>query len=275
MVEAPPQTAVSPACRRVVAGGGIALAILLPLCFNPFVAAPFEPPKVALFLAITASMVLARGACATVRRAGTLGRRGAGAWMAAQSRENPLLLPAWAYAAAHVLATLASSDPARSFWGAGPNPHGTITILSLVAFSLLMAEALARPEERERVVTAVLLGSVPVAIYGLAQYLGLDPLDWLTYPVPRAFSTMGNTIYLGAYLAMATPFTLARMASASGRGEALRYGLVLALQVGCLWVTFSRGAWLALLGAGLLFLGYLAWQRRSRALLLVAPLCSS
>ena len=263
---------MSPACRRLVAGGGAALAILLPLWFNPFAAATFEPPKVTLFLAVTASMVLARSACALLGRAGIPGRQRARAWIAAQSRHNLLLLPACAYAAAHILATLTSPHPARSFWGAGPNPHGTITTLSLVTLFLLMTEALAGPEERERLVTAFLWGRVPVAIYGLAQYLGLDPLEWLTSPVPRAFSTLGNTIYLGAYLAMAIPFTLARLVSAAGWGEALRYGLVLALQVGCLRVTFSRGAWLALLGAALLFLGYLAWQRRSKALLLVALL---
>ena len=81
-------------CRRVGEAGGWAIAVLLPLCFNPFAAAPFEPAKVTLLLAVVAAMAVARVASPTARR------RGVG---------DPLLWPALALWIAYRLTKRAAS----------------------------------------------------------------------------------------------------------------------------------------------------------------------
>lgn len=258
---------MSSTCRRVVTAGGLALAVLLPLYFNPFAAAPFEPPKVALFRALVAGLIAVRAVCALVEPRGGSARLPAQAAGPGAATRNPLAWPVLFYASAGVLATVASVDPEQSLWGSASNPHGTVTTLCLVAFFFLIAEALSTGEHLDRMVSALLLGSVPVAIYGLAQYLGRDPLQWLTHPVSRTLSTMGNSIFLGAYLAMVVPFTLSRLVAARERRGTWRYGVVLALQVTCLLFTRARGAWLGFLGASLLFLVCLAWRRRRKVLL--------
>jgi O-antigen ligase len=153
-----------------------------------------------------------------------------------------------------------------SLWGGRDNPQGTITVLCTVIFSLLIADGLRTHAQFNRMVSALILGSVPVAVYGLSQFFGLDPLPWITDSVSPVLSTLGRSNFLGAYLAMVVPFTLLRIADGdAGRSQA-RYAFVLALQIGCLWLTLARAAWVGLLGGTLSFLGLLAQRRRSRAL---------
>ncbi|MDW8270444.1 MAG: hypothetical protein RMN24_14890, partial [Anaerolineae bacterium] len=178
----------------------------------------------------------------------------------------------WAllFAGAHLVATALSPDPRLSLWGSADSLHGAITTVCGVAFFLLLTDALRQGDRLDRMVTALLLGSVPVAVYGLVQYIGLDPLPWMTDSVSPVLSTMGRSNFLGAYLAMVVPFTLFRLVERHDAQSRLRYGFVLALQMGCLWLTLARAAWLALVAGCLCFLGLLAWRQRSRSLALWA-----
>src|SRR5207253_2269274 len=70
-----------------------------------------------------------------------------------------------------------------------------------------------RREQVERLVTAALVASVPVALYGLIQHLGLDPIDWQLSAAAheRVGSTIGNPIFVGGFMIMVVPLTLARL----------------------------------------------------------------
>ncbi len=255
-------------CRRLVAAGGLIVALLLPLCLNPFAARPFEPVKVPFFISVVAAMSLARLTRLMLER-----RRGSAAFPVAKgsvspSAAGPLVWCILLYLGVLAAATIGSVDPQRSLFGQQHSPHGLLTALSLVAFCLLIYEAAQEPHYPQQLTGTLLLGSMPVITYGLAQYIGRDPFDWTLRGVSPVFSTMGNTIYLGAYLAMVAPFSLLRIATAGERSERLRYGLVAALQVLCLLLTRARSALLALMAGGLLFLGYWAWRGQRRALLL-------
>lgn len=254
--------------RSIVEAGGLAVAVALPLCFNPWATPPFEPAKVALFRGVTAAMAAAT-AIAWFRKPDLSDRlAGRRIWADLQRWrvDNPMALPALAYVAACVLATATSIAPQMSLWGPGDNPQGTITMLCAVVFFLLIADGLQTRTQFDRMVTAMILGSVPVAVYGLGQFFGLDPLPWITDSVSPVLSTLGRSNFLGAYLAMVVPFTLLRIADGSEDISRIRYALVLALQIGCLWLTLARAAWFGFLGGALLFLGLLALRRRSRAL---------
>jgi len=252
---------LGPRCRSLLGRAALAVAILLPLCFNPLAATPFEPYKVAVFGAAVLAMAAVRAAC-------WLGQRPRGGRApvgeATHSGRNPLLGPYLAYVAALLLATLASVDPRLSLWGRRVAPHGLATSMAQVAFFLLAAEALTDAVQVARVGPAIVAGTVPVALYGVVQQVGLDPIPWRLSPVWRPFSTMGSSLFLGAYLAMALPFTLAGLARASAPADTLRYGAVLALQALTLVLTRARSGWIGGLAGTLIFLHYLRRHGRLR-----------
>lgn len=244
--------------------GGLAVCLFLPLWFNPFSAMSFEPAKVALLQSITISLIVAAVGSFFFDRSSTRTTR-LRRWIG--SMNNPLALPVSSFALVSILATLTSVNWSLGLWGPRDNPHGLITLLCSIAFFLFMAYALQSGEYLDRFITVLLLGSVPVAVYGTAQYLGLDPLDWIANPISPSFSSMGNPNFLGAYLALVIPFTLLRIIIASSQNLRLRYGLVMLSQLACLWLTLARGAWLGLMGGCLAFLAVLVWRWRSRSLL--------
>jgi putative inorganic carbon (HCO3(-)) transporter len=108
--------------------------------------------------------------------------------------------------------------------------------------------------------------SVPVAIYGWLQYFGLDPLDWDITSLSPVHSTVGYSLYLGAFLSMVVPFTLFKILGGhtEGPNQPIPFVIILILQVMCLIFTLSRGAWLGLLGGCMVFFWLLAsrWQKR-------------
>ncbi len=237
----------------VAEAGGVSVAVVLPLLFNPWQRAAFEPAKVTALLAIVVAMSALSLICAF--KSGRAGK-------AVPLSRHPLFWPVTALVIAHVSATVASDAPTHSLWGKLHNPQGLLTTLGLAALFLLLARGLVSEGQLHRIVTALIFGSIPVTIYGLAQFVGLDPLPWITDSVSPVFSTLGRSNFLGAYLAMIIPLTLSRIVSGAGR----RYTVVLMLQVTCLWLTLARAAWLGFVIGTLLFAGSLARRWRNAVL---------
>ena len=80
-----------------------------------------------------------------------------------------------------------------------------------------VASKLALPERPlvdlavERALTAVILTSLPISLYGILQRYHLDPLPWGGDTVNRVTGNMGNAIFIGAYLIMSTFAALGRV----------------------------------------------------------------
>ena len=117
-----------------------------------------------------------------------------------------------------------------------------------------------RPAWRIRAVRALCGSAVFVAFYGIFQYFFTDlSLKWLD---PSRFALLGGRVcatfpnpnFLAVYLTLAAPFFLMLMKRRGGR-PALRllWGLGLSAVVLCILFTWTRGAWLGLLGASFLF----------------------
>ncbi|MEP7188365.1 MAG: hypothetical protein ABI901_04135, partial [Roseiflexaceae bacterium] len=62
----------------------------------------------------------------------------------------------------------------------------------------------------DRLITVAILGSLPAVGYGLVQHYQIDPLPWKGDVVSRVASTMGNSIFVAAYLLMIVPFAMYR-----------------------------------------------------------------
>jgi tetratricopeptide (TPR) repeat protein len=183
----------------------------------------------------------------------------------------------------YILATLASVAPRASLWGSYQRLQGTYTTFSYIVIFLLALQGLRTREQIERVVTTAILVSLPIALYGILQHYGRDPLPWAADVTGRVASNMGNSIFVAAYLIMVVPLTLARVVESfsailadegegahsttlrlgSGQGSrrggagvtsnmalATCYVFILAAQLICIVFSKSRGPLLGLL-AGL------------------------
>ena len=151
--------------------------IFVPLLFNPFSTRPVEAVKAAVFESLV--VVMLAGLALEGRKRKDFAPRQAGDLsVVARLRlrlwtERPYFLPALAYLAACGLATLLSGDPGGSFRGAASG-QGMLFVASLVAFFLAIAESVRSLARGEWLVSGILIGSLPVALYGCIQYFGLD-----------------------------------------------------------------------------------------------------
>jgi O-antigen ligase len=127
--------------------------------------------------------------------------------------------------------------------------------------------AVARPESRRRIFAVILLATIPVALYAVAQHLaGL--LDLPLRRMERPASTFGNPAFLGAFLVLVTP--LAVCATLFGRG-AMRWvgALAAGFALPALYATQTRGAWLGMAAASVVAIWLLAPTRALRRGLLL------
>ncbi len=237
--------------RRWLERGGWLVAFLLPLFFNPLALNdPFESGKVLLFQLIVLGMI------------------GVAVWPGGGKerwwRGNPLAVPVVVYGVIVGLATAVSTDIRVSLWG-DAYPHGALLTLAVLLFFFLLTTALQAQRQVEKLISVILIGSVPVSLYGIIQFLGLDPLVWSHDSISPVHATLGRSLYLGGYLAMVIPFTLIHLIrhnAGSQRRRQIAFGFILVLQVSCLFFTLARGAWLGFLGSMVLFSVLLARRRR-------------
>lgn len=258
----------------IVETGALVVVSLLPVCFDPFahkveILWRFEPIKVMFFQSVMLVVLIMVGALTLFDhcRYPLYKKTHPPISSYRMYDRNPLALFASLYMVVYVLSTVYSVDPRLSLWGAGWNPLGTITTLLAVLFFLLLAEAIHTRQQVHRIINALLVGSIPVTAYGIIQYLGLDPFNWISSALSPVCSTLGRSNFLGAYLAMIVPFVLWRISTVRGWKETSKYILILMLQVMCLLLTWARAALLSLLGGSLIFLVILAWQKQDKMLL--------
>lgn len=111
----------------------------------------------------------------------------------------------------------------------------------------------------------LLLASVIPVAYALQQRLDLNFFALATRDVTRPGGTLGNPVFLAAYLALLLPITTVRFWQARRRPPELAlWSTVAVLQAGGLLVTQSRGALLAVMLGMLLLACFAAGYARAR-----------
>ncbi len=206
------RTSLSIWCERVIEGGWLIALLLIPTYFNLLSARHFEPDKATTLRSIVIIM-LAAALIDGLERFANRRSTGEGArtdpwWRRVVAA--PLALPTIIYAAVFLLATVVSIAPAVSFWGSYQRLQGTFTNLSYIGLGVLIALYLRRREQLDRLVTIMILASLIAACYGLIQHVQLDPLPWRGDVITRVASTMGNSIFVAAYMIMVLPYALYR-----------------------------------------------------------------
>jgi hypothetical protein len=203
--------------------------IAVPIFFDTMSTRIFEPDKIVLFRNIVLVMLVALFLRGLITLPGVMahGARSAGAdgaseggdapvgarrpgWRRAMAR-NPMLLPVIVFALVYTLATIHSVLPGISFWGSYDRMQGLYTWLNYIAFFFVLAYSIRSWAQVERVISAIVFASVPVAVYGIMQHLHWDPVQWGAPTDVRVASTLGNAIFIGAYLLMTMPFAAYRL----------------------------------------------------------------
>jgi len=267
------QTKLGLFCEGIIEAGWLAAVIVTPLFFNFYSYRVFEADKVSLLRSIALAMVLA-----WVIKLLEGGSRRSRQESASSFVRTPLVIPTLIFAALYILTTVTSVVPQLSFWGSYNRRQGTYIALSYMAIFLLMLETLRRRQQLERLIAVVLLTSLPVALYGIIQHYNLEPLVWIGGSgAARVESTLGNPIFVAAYLIMVVPLTVGRLVGALPGAEkktvssfvrAGCYFLLLALQLLCIYFTQSRGPVIGLMGGLFFFFLLLAVSKGRKGLAL-------
>ena len=253
------QTRLSRICDAIIEAGWLAALIVTPLFFNTFSNRVFEPDKLHLLRSI--ALVMAVAWLVQLLDSGFRKQpNGPGPW--SRVRSTPLLLPTLILVFSYLLSTALSVIPRISFFGSYVRMQGTWSYLSYIAIFAMVLTHVRNRAQVNRIFYAVIMTSLPIAIYGILQKAGLDPLPWGGDVVERVAANMGNSIFVAAYLIMAVFLTLERLLDSLAAifsmeqgsiADSLRAGayfFVLAVQILAIIFTQSRGPWGGLL-AGL------------------------
>ncbi len=269
------KTKLSEFCDRILEAGWLIALVVAPLFFNVYSDRVFEPDKLSLVRSL-----------ALVMAAAWLTKTLAGAWggekasrqqtLWASIRETPLMLPTLLMVAAYILSTALSLAPHISLWGSYQRLQGAYSTFSYIVIFFMILTTLRRREQLDRLLNTIILTSLPIAIYGILQHYGRDPLPWGGDTKTRVASNMGNAIFVAAYLIMAFFVTVERLVRSfiilfdEKRGDIAHailagcYGAALGLQVLCIIYTQSRGPWLGWFAGLYMFvlLGLISLRKR-------------
>ncbi len=271
--------------------------IIVPVLVNP-AGLVYDLPRVALLRALTLVMLGAHFAAQTFRSRRPPNDSEQGQWSGIK-----IVWPLYVMAASVLLSTLVSISPLDSVWGSFFRQQGAYLSLAYLAWALLIVAYLRTSAQRQRLLAAIILSGTLVALSGI-----IEPFYWhKNLFVWRAGGLQGNPIFLGAYLIMVMPFTLAGLVAAADRrpptddhrppttdhrpptagqrpkgnnqetrrawlvGRSLWWmvlgSVALALQMAALALTQSRGPWIGALVGVVLWADLMLWQRHRLAVM--------
>ena len=208
------RTRVSILCDRVIEAGWLAAVIVVPLFFNIFSNRVFEPDKLSLLRSIalvmsTAWLIRTVEDRRVSQATGVTQTSDTSFWQ--RVHQVPLVLPTLLLVLVYLISTVLSVTWKVSLFGSYQRMQGTYTTISYVVIFFLTLQGLRTKRQLNRLLTVMILSSFPVALYGLIQHFGMDPLPWGGDVQRRVASNMGNAIFVAAYLIMVVPLTLTRV----------------------------------------------------------------
>nr|HID13372.1 tetratricopeptide repeat protein [Anaerolineae bacterium] len=262
-------TKLSAFCDKVLEIGWLLAVIITPLFFNVYSSRVFEPDKLTTLRTVAVIM-------AAVWLVKLIEERTSGQHEIGFNWSTPLVFPTLFTVVVYLLSTLLSVTPRVSLLGSYQRLQGTYTTLSYIVIFLIILQGLRTRAQLGRLITVIVLNSLPIALYGLIQRNGLDPLPWGGDVQKRVAANMGNAIFVAAYLIMVFPLTVGRIAESfkailteedSNWADILRaagYIFIAAIELIAIWYAQSRGPLLGLIAASYFLFLLLALSSRTR-----------
>ncbi len=262
---------LSALCDHIIEAGWLAAVIVTPLFFSGYSSTIMDADKLALLRSI-ASVMAAAWLVKWIDTRRSPRSQPTASWRA------PMAFPILLIVGAYLLATLTSIAPRTSLFGSYQRAQGTYTLISFVVVFAMIAQGLRTRPQFNRLIVTIILTSLPIALYGIAQKYGFDPLAWSSNFDGRSGSTVGNPIFLGAYLIMVFALTLgktvenayaavtAKRAGSSAAVQivlAILYVLMASVQAIAIVVTDSRGPFLGWFAGIVMFVLLMAllWRK--------------
>ncbi|MDF1543261.1 MAG: O-antigen ligase family protein [Anaerosomatales bacterium] len=163
------------------------------------------------------------------------------------------------------LSTVFSVHVPTAVFGKYRRFEGLISFVNYATMYFLAVQFLDRISRVRSLARTLFVSGSLVSLYGVMQYVGIDPLTWgrLPFEQNRAFSTYGNPDLLGGFLVLLLPVALGLALSEKDQRWRAAYWTGFLLTLLCWIVAFTRGAWIG--GAvGLVVLGVAARRMRTR-----------
>ena len=158
------------------------------------------------------------------------------------------------YAAVYLAGTLFSVNLRNSL------EPGVLSV-AFILFSVVLCSAVENRRQLDTLIACMVLVGAAVSFYGICQYLfgwGYQSSAWVDSDMFssiqfRVASTLQNPNMLGQYLILLIPLGGAELLTSRSWGKRIFYLCCCGVMCLCMILTFSRGAWLGLLFAGLVF----------------------
>ncbi len=246
---------VSAWCSRIIRISFYLLFILVPLILTPWNYELFEYNKMVMTYTLTAIIF--------------------GAWLCEMVTDGqiriaktPLDIPILLFVASQLVSALFSMDPHVSWFGYYSRFNGgmwsifsyVILYYALVThFGEKIASGISVPVPFKKILNAMVVTGALVALYGVAEHIGIDKHLWVQDVQSRVFSTLGQPNWLAAYLAAIFPISLYLIAANTTRATTMQViklvfgGATAILFFLVILFTRSRSGLLGLAAADLLF----------------------
>ena len=261
-----------------------------PLLFQRGLIEVFEYPK-AMLLATTAMLLLAGFVSYRVgqptqdekdekkerKKQKKEARRGGSA--ATQGLSELIPLGMILFLSSAFFSTLFSRSGITSFYGEHENFAGLITIASYTILFFGTWQLSRRFDSCRTLLIATVLSVSCMTLYGIVQAIGLDPFTWKRTAtisnVTRIFGTLGHPNHLAAFLVMGFPIVCYFRIEAWCRRRFIQGVVLMGVEIASavlVVLSFSRGAWVAMVMMLIVFLTGLAKVAETRKVV-IAALC--
>ncbi|MEW6026488.1 MAG: O-antigen ligase family protein [Planctomycetota bacterium] len=270
-------------CDRFLEACWLAAVVLSPLYMNIYTHRMFEPDKGTIIRSLALLMIVfyliktletAKPSAPSTAPAGKPGKQKIAVEVAApapSARKSYIFFPFLAFITLYAISVVFSAVPHNSLWGGYDRMQGLYTNGSFWIIFILAAINIKTKDQVERLISTIIFTSVPIVAYCFIQRLRLDPVPWQQMdPSIRVSATMGNPIFLSAYLILTIPLTLSRfLKGLYGRNllTYVFYGSLAVLQVITVFLSQSRGPMLGMFGSIFLFILIYAWAYRHKLVL--------
>lgn len=145
-----------------------------------------------------------------------------------------------------VITTIFSAHPPTAIFGKYRRFEGLISFVTYASVFFVTLQLADRPSRIRSLVRTLVLASGVVALYGLGQAVGIDPIDWqrLPFEANRPFATYGNPDLLGGYLMFPLLLSIGLALSEKDVRWRFAYWAIFVMNGLVLLMSFVRGAWI-------------------------------